>query len=145
MTNDTQADPAAQAAPETPPEAPKAPPKPKGEQRNGITRPADPGSLTGQVWSKADELSRMLKAPVPRADVMKALDGIVNPATIATQYGRWREFNGLKGQKIVATREPKPPKEPKAPKEKKVKAKTAPEEPVIETPADAAAEQTAAV
>lgn len=64
-------------------------------QQNGVTRPKD-GTKTGRVWEIADELSAQQGSPAPRGDVMKAgeAEGL-NPATIATQYGRWRKFHGL--------------------------------------------------
>jgi hypothetical protein len=78
---------------------------------HGVTRPAD-GTKTGRVWAIADELSKALGKPVPRADVMKKGEAeSINSATIATQYGKWRVFNGLKG---VTTSEPKPPKAKKS-------------------------------
>lgn len=86
-------------------------PKVERIQANGVTRPAD-GTVTGRVWEISDRLSKALGKPVPRADVMKeAVEGGINSATVATQYGKWRVFNGLKG---VVTTEPKPPKEKKA-------------------------------
>lgn len=81
------------------------PPRPSLQEANGVTRPADPLSKTGQVWAMADKLSRDAGRPIERKAVMEALKATVNLATIATQYGKWRHFNGLKGVKIEA---PKP-------------------------------------
>lgn len=89
--------------------APAAEKAPKAEkiQANGVTRPAD-GTKTGRVWAIADELSRAAGKPIARDKVMeKAKAESINEATTATQYGKWRVFNGLKG---VSTSEPKPPK-----------------------------------
>jgi hypothetical protein len=67
----------------------------KMPNQNGVTRPKD-GTATGTVWKIADEQSATLGKPAPRKDVIAA--GVVagiNPATLATQYGRWRKFHGL--------------------------------------------------
>ena len=67
---------------------------------NGVTRPAD-GTLTARIWQIADEISAKAKAPASRADVLKVAEAEgLNTATCATQYGRWRVFNGLKGVDI---------------------------------------------
>ena len=67
---------------------------------NGVTRPAD-GTQTARIWVIADELSAAAKAPASRADVLKVAEAEgINVATCATQYGRWRVFNGLKGTDI---------------------------------------------
>ena len=67
---------------------------------NGVTRPAD-GTSTARIWQIADEISAAAKAPASRADVLKVAEAEgLNPATCATQYGRWRVFNGLKGVDI---------------------------------------------
>lgn len=120
--------PAAAASPAKPAPAPKI-------QAHGVTRPAD-GTATGRVWAIADELSKAAGKPIGRGEVMtKGTAEGLNSATIATQYGKWRVFNGLKG---VVTTEPKPPKEPKAKKGNTAAA----EAPVVEgnaAPATAAA------
>ncbi len=67
---------------------------------NGVTRPAD-GTSTARIWQIADEISAKAKAPASRADVLKVAEAEgLNTATCATQYGRWRVFNGLKGVDI---------------------------------------------
>lgn len=86
------------------PKEPK-PPRPSLQEANGVTRPADPLSKTGQVWAMADKLSREAGRPIERKAVVEALKSTINLATIATQYGKWRHFNGLKGVKIEV---PKP-------------------------------------
>jgi hypothetical protein len=105
------------------PKAPKAekaptPPKAPKVEQNGVSRPKE-GSETGKVWTIADNLTATAGKTASRADVVAAAtkDGI-NEATAATQYGRWRKFNGITG--TVAgdkpAKEPKAPKTPKAPK-----------------------------
>lgn len=77
-------------------------PKIQMPHQNGVTRPKD-GTATGRVWAIADELSNALGKPVPRKAVMEKgqAEGI-NPATIATQYGKWRRFHGLKREEKPA-------------------------------------------
>lgn len=80
-----------------------APPQPK---QNGITRPKS-GTATGRVWEISDTISKDKGAPAPRGEVMAAgkAEGL-NEATIATQYGRWRKFHGLKTERAVAAAQP---------------------------------------
>ncbi|MBL4904253.1 MAG: hypothetical protein JKY62_16645 [Desulfocapsa sp.] len=67
------------------------------DSANGITRPKA-GTKTGIVWAIADDLSAKLKEPVGRKAVLEAAAGKeLNAATAATQYGRWRKYNGLAG------------------------------------------------
>lgn len=82
------------------------PPRPSLEEAHGVTRPADPLSKTGQVWAMADKLSRAAGRPIERKAVVDALKATINLATIATQYGKWRHFNGLKGVKIEVPVDP---------------------------------------
>ena len=64
---------------------------------NGVTRPAD-NTTTARIWGIADDLSAAAKAPASRADVLRIAEAEgLNTSTAATQYGRWRVFNGLKG------------------------------------------------
>jgi hypothetical protein len=71
---------------------PAATPQPSA---HGVTRPRS-GTATGRVWEIADELSAQAKQPAARADVLKAFESEGgNPATGATQYGRWKKFHGL--------------------------------------------------
>ena len=84
-----------------------APKAPKVEQ-NGVTRPgAD--TTTGQIWLVADQISAKIKAPAPRSDVFAQCKTLgINEATIATQYGKWRKFNGVVATpKVAATAEEK--------------------------------------
>lgn len=82
------------------------PPRATLDEAHGVTRPADPLSKTGQVWAMADKLSRNAGRPIERKAVMDALRSTINEATIATQYGKWRHFNGLKGVKIEVPVDP---------------------------------------
>ena len=63
--------------------------------QNGVTRPGA-GTATARIWEIADAESARLGAPVERAAVLEIAEKEqLNPATAATQYGRWRTFNGL--------------------------------------------------
>lgn len=66
-------------------------------QQNGVTRPKA-GTKTARIWEISDAKSAEAGKPAKRKDVLDAssAEGI-NVATAATQYGRWRKFNGLKG------------------------------------------------
>ena len=101
------------------PATPEAPAKVKDE-KHGITRPADMSKGVGRVWAIADAISSKLGSPAPRADVMaQAKAEGMNESTVATQYGRWRTYNGLKGTApIRAPKAEKPKKEKKAKAEK---------------------------
>lgn len=83
-------------------EAPEAKtPAPKQPSQNGVSRPKS-GTATGRVWEIADELSKAAGGPAARADVLKAFEAEGgNPATGATQYGRWKKFHGLAGTRTV--------------------------------------------
>lgn len=66
------------------------------DKQNGIKRPAA-DSVTGKLWLIADRISAELKAPAPRAAVVKAYMAEVpaaNEATANTQYARWVTYNG---------------------------------------------------
>lgn len=68
------------------------------DHQNGVTRPAA-GTKTGRVWEIADAESNKAGAPVARSVVMAIgrAEGL-NDATIATQYGHWRRYNGIVGK-----------------------------------------------
>ena len=67
------------------------------DAKNGITRPTA-GTKTGRIWEIADAASQELKAPAGRKAVIAvAVAEEINPSTAATQYGRWRKYNGLVG------------------------------------------------
>lgn len=90
--------------------------------QNNVSRPGV-GTATGRIWEIADTVSAQLKAPAPRSDVMKQAEAEgINKATAATQYGKWRKFNGLKAEP-KAPKEAKPEAAPAAPKEAKPKGK----------------------
>jgi hypothetical protein len=67
--------------------------------QNGVTRPKD-GTTTGRVWAISDEISKKNGAPADRKTVIEQVvaEGI-NASTGATQYGKWRKFHGLVGEK----------------------------------------------
>ncbi len=95
---------ASTAVAETEPVAPKAP-RVTLENKNGVSRPKS-GTKTGRVWEISDALSAAAGAPAKRKDVIeKGIAESINQATIATQYGRWRQFHGLGREKkpVVAT------------------------------------------
>jgi len=76
---------------------PKAPKVVLVEQ-NGVTQPRE-GSKTRRIWNIANEVSTAKNAPALLAEVKDlALAENLNPATIQTQYNRWRTFHGLPPQ-----------------------------------------------
>lgn len=102
------------------PKAPKA--KAAVDQKNGITRPAT-GTLTRRVWDIADSVKN-------RADVMaKATAEGIADATVATQYQKWRIYNGITERSPRADAKPKAAKKPKAKAPKAPKSKKAPKAP----------------
>lgn len=69
--------------------------------QNGVTAPAE-GTTSAGVWAFADSQSAALGAPAKRAEVLAACVAAgYNPATSATQFGRWCKFNGLVAAKTV--------------------------------------------
>lgn len=64
------------------------------EHQNGIPRPgAD--TLCAKVWEVLDKLHAKGEPATP-VPVFEALKGEkIADATVRTQYGRWRKFNGL--------------------------------------------------
>lgn len=89
------------AAPTETTKAPKVVREPLPKQ-NGVTRPKD-GTATGRVWAISDELSAAAGKPAARKDVInKGVAEGINPATLATQYGKWRRFHGLLREVKVA-------------------------------------------
>lgn len=113
-------------------------------EKNGVRRPGPDGN-TGKIWEIADDISKKTGAPAYRKDVLAAADKQGIPtATAATQYGRWRKFNGLDGRlpsrtekttkpakKAAAKGKPAAPKPPRPPKVVKTAGGTAT---VTETP-----------
>jgi hypothetical protein len=71
--------------------------RPKLVQQNGVSRP-NAGTQTARVWEITDALSEQAGKPARRKDVLDiGLKEGLNASTIATQFGRWRKFHGLKG------------------------------------------------
>ena len=126
--------------------APAKEAKPKKEPipkviNNGVTRPGSAVSAVGRVWAIADELSAKLGSPAPRAAVLEAAAAEeLHPATVATQYGRWRTFNGLKGQPAIRRPKAEAPEGEAKPKKAKGKPAAAPAATVEGDEGEAAAE-----
>ena len=95
-------------------EAPKES-RERNEPANGVVRPS-PDTKTGAVWRIADEMTKQLGHPAKRKDVLAESAALgITETTAATQYGRWRKFNGLEGRdEVDATA--KPAKQTKAEK-----------------------------
>lgn len=67
------------------------------DAKNGVTRPKS-GTTVGKIWDFADKLAKGGK-DVKRADVLKLTkEAGINDATAATQFGKWRRYNGIKGR-----------------------------------------------
>lgn len=78
-------------------------PKVEKDSKNGVTRPKA-GTQTGQVWETADKITAKQKGKhASRKQVMETLGESINQATIATQYGKWRRYNGIKGRDAADT------------------------------------------
>src|SRR5687768_9245593 len=74
----------------------------KQPAQNGVTRPKA-GTSTGRVWELADRITAKTKETATRAAVLEAFTKESgNHATGATQYSRWRRFNGLKRETSLA-------------------------------------------
>lgn len=87
------AKPAAEAKAAKPAPAPK-------DTANGVTRPRK-GSATGRIWDMSDALAKGGKS-VKRGDVLaKADEEGINAATAATQFGKWRRYNGITGREAA--------------------------------------------
>ena len=96
-------------------EAPKES-RERNEQANGVVRPS-PDTKTGAVWRIADEMTKQLGHPAKRKDVLAESAALgVADSTAATQYGRWRKFNGLEGRGDDVEAAAKPAKQTKAEK-----------------------------
>lgn len=66
--------------------------------QNDIRRPR-PGTQCAQLWDAYDSASTEKQAPVAIGDIMEhLLSQGFNPATIRTQYARWRQFHGVTGR-----------------------------------------------
>jgi len=99
------------------------------DEKNGVVRPG-PETATGRVWAIADTLnaSSTEENPITRAAVIKQAEAQgINVSTAATQYGRWRTYNGLAKETAKAV-------VPKAAKAAKATKEVAPEAVVEEAP-----------
>ena len=99
------------------------------DEKNGVVRPG-PETATGRVWAIADTLnaSSTEENPITRAAVIKQAEAQgINVSTAATQYGRWRTYNGLAKETAKAV-------VPKAEKPAKATKEAAPEAVVEEAP-----------
>lgn len=86
----------AAAKAEKPAKKEKAPAAPK-DSKNGVTRPKS-GTTVGKIWDIADKLAKGGK-DVKRSDVLAQTKAAgINDATAATQFGKWRRYNGIKGR-----------------------------------------------
>lgn len=75
----------------------QAKPRVQLEERNGIKRPKE-GGLCAKAWSIFDGYEELQNKHLAAISESSG----INPATVRTQYARWRQFNGLTG------RQPKP-------------------------------------
>lgn len=112
------------------------------DEKNGIVRPGAE-TATGKVWAIADTLqaSATEDNPVTRAAVIKLAEAKgINVSTAATQYGRWRTYNGLaKETAVKSTGAKKGPKAAKAVVPKETNATEA----AVEAPVAAESQATA--
>ena len=68
--------------------------------RNEVRKPTD-GTITGKVWEVATGISQNQNATATCLQVRTECDKLnINPATIATQYARWRKFHGITGRVV---------------------------------------------
>jgi hypothetical protein len=77
--------------------------RPGRDVKNGITRPG-PGTKTGFIWEKADEITNIVNKGQPASIEQLKMHPDVrhfNDHTIRTQYARWRAYNKISGR--VAT------------------------------------------
>jgi hypothetical protein len=76
--------------------------RPGRDTKNNITRPG-PGTKTGFIWQKADEITAANKGQPCSVDQLRTHPEVrsFNDHTIRTQYARWRQYNGVVGR--VAT------------------------------------------
>lgn len=76
----------------------KAPAKPKekGEVKNGVTRPLK-GTASAKVWEISDAAAKTKAGAVRKTILEKAAAAGINAATAATQFARWRVWNGITG------------------------------------------------
>lgn len=75
-------------------------PKIKADKVNGVAQPKT-GSTSATIWGFADALGK----DVTRGKVIEQAKAAgINEATAATQYARWRAFNGLTVAKTEAAK-----------------------------------------
>lgn len=66
-------------------------------EQNGIRQPRE-NTNCDTIWKRASEMSDERQAAVAVADLLEDLTAKgFNPATIKTQYARWRKFHGIEG------------------------------------------------
>lgn len=84
------------------PEKAKKEPKPAKikDAKNGIPRPSA-DTTCGKVWAIADKLTKGDKV-AKRKDVLEATTKAeIDASTAATQFGRWRRYNGITGREAA--------------------------------------------
>lgn len=93
-------------APAVNPAPTPAPEKIAQPTANGVTRPKA-GTTCGRIWEMADKLSATINAPADRKSILTQaeVEGI-NPATAATQYGKWCKFYGISVPKAAKAAAP---------------------------------------
>lgn len=76
---------------------------PAADAVNGIALPRE-GTDSAKVWAIADEARKQNKGKCPvRSEVLAAATKAkVNEATAATQFARWRTYNGFEGRTPAA-------------------------------------------
>lgn len=66
--------------------------------QNNVTRPIS-GTLCGQAWDLADNMSQAKGSPVAVADLLVETDKIgLNASNVKAEYSRWRKFHGIEGR-----------------------------------------------
>lgn len=72
----------------------------KMPESNGVRRPKA-SSLCGKCWAIFDELSAKTGAPATIGEALKISEPQgLNPATMHTQYARWRKFFAVSGRTV---------------------------------------------
>ena len=90
----------AKAAAKTPakkvPAAKVKAPRIQAEVQNEVARPSK-DTTSGKVWAFADAAHKTKTGAVRKNILEKAAALGINQSTAATQYARWRQFNGITG------------------------------------------------
>lgn len=89
------------------------------DTKNNVTRPKE-GSTTRKIWDLADKAKAANGHNNNRGEVLAAAEKLkINEATAATQFGKWRVYNGITGRvakpkapKVAPKKKPAPPKAP---------------------------------